>query len=198
MSELEEFGLGCGVDGLLFAVALIIFHIGEFALVIWYHPDKLDPQSWLCSRAYFAAMALATIEHGVECALVPGMKGFPLVFYTGLFLVVVGEGVRKVAMSQAGESFTHLIADQHVEHHKLVTQGLYRVARHPGYAGFFWWAVGTQVLLGNPLSVIVFAVVVFKFFANRIPYEERTLVRFFGSEYTDYRARTRTWIPFIP
>lgn len=29
--------------------------------------------------------------------------------------------------------------------HELVTSGIYSWSRHPSYAGFFWWAVGTQV-----------------------------------------------------
>ena len=35
-----------------------------------------------------------------------------------------------------------------------------RFVRHPGYLGWFIWAVGTQVLLCNPLSMISFAYVV--------------------------------------
>jgi protein-S-isoprenylcysteine O-methyltransferase Ste14 len=32
--------------------------------------------------------------------------------------------------------------------------------RHPGYAGWLLWAVATQLLLGNPVCAVVFAVVV--------------------------------------
>ena len=32
--------------------------------------------------------------------------------------------------------------------------------RHPGYLGWYLWAVGTQVLLLNPVSTLLFAVVV--------------------------------------
>jgi protein-S-isoprenylcysteine O-methyltransferase len=28
--------------------------------------------------------------------------------------------------------------------------------------------------------------------------EEKALIRFFGDEYVQYRARTWTWIPFVP
>lgn len=41
-------------------------------------------------------------------------------------------------------------------------------SRHPSYAGFFYWALGTQLLLGNPLSALVFAVVLWRFFSRRI------------------------------
>jgi protein-S-isoprenylcysteine O-methyltransferase Ste14 len=36
-----------------------------------------------------------------------------------------------------------------------------------------------------------------RFFANRIPYEEKLLVDFFGGEYIQYRHATPTWLPFI-
>lgn len=42
------------------------------------------------------------------------------------------------------------------------------VCRHPSYAGWFWWSVGTQVLLGNPVCTIAYAAVSFLFFRNRI------------------------------
>lgn len=35
-----------------------------------------------------------------------------------------------------------------------------RYVRHPGYLGWLLWAVGTQVLLCNPVTTIAFAVVV--------------------------------------
>lgn len=37
----------------------------------------------------------------------------------------------------------------------------------------------------------------YRFFAARIPYEERLLVSFFGDQYLSYRAATPTWIPGI-
>jgi protein-S-isoprenylcysteine O-methyltransferase len=36
-----------------------------------------------------------------------------------------------------------------------------------------------------------------RFFANRIPYEEALLVEFFGGEYVRYRQATPTWLPYI-
>ncbi len=35
-----------------------------------------------------------------------------------------------------------------------------RYIRHPGYLGWLVWAVGTQILLANPICTIAFAVVV--------------------------------------
>jgi len=36
----------------------------------------------------------------------------------------------------------------------------YRYVRHPGYLGWLIWAVGTQVLLTNPVCTLLFAYLV--------------------------------------
>jgi protein-S-isoprenylcysteine O-methyltransferase len=78
-----------------------------------------------------------------------------------------------------------------------VTYGVYRYIRHPGYFGFFVFALGTQTMLQNPVTIVVFAVVLWRFFSERIRAEERGLISMFGREYELYRDRTPTWLPFI-
>ncbi|KFK25196.1 hypothetical protein AALP_AA8G079800 [Arabis alpina] len=75
----------------------------------------------------------------------------------------------QTAIITAGRSFTNLVKIRHEEHHRLLTEGVYRIMRHPSYYGFLIWSVGTQVMLCNPISAIAFAVVVWRFFAERIP-----------------------------
>lgn len=71
-------------------------------------------------------------------------------------------------------------------------------ARHPGYLGWFLWSVGTQILLLNPLSTPLFAVLSWRFFSSRIPYEERQLEQFFGEDYVRYAAATPTRMLISP
>ena len=86
--------------------------------------------------------------------------------------------------------------------------------RHPSYAGFFYWALGTQILLQNPITFVIFYLVLYKFFSGRIKCEsialvlvaishchldeEGRLIAFFGQAYVDYKSRVGTKIPFIP
>eukprot|EP00959_Pyramimonas_sp_CCMP1952_P287876 6020263-Pyramimonas_sp.AAC.3 len=98
----------------------------------------------------------------------------------------------------AGRSFTHDIKHRQTHAGVLVTNGIYTHVRHPGYLGWFIWSIATQVLLLNPLSLVLFTIVSWRFFSDRIPYEEYLLVEIFGKAYEEYRTRTRTWIPFIP
>jgi hypothetical protein len=43
-----------------------------------------------------------------------------------------------------------------------------RYLRHPSYFGWFWWVVGTQALLTNPLCLVGYTIVSWKFFDARI------------------------------
>ena len=115
----------------------------------------------------------------------------------GLVMVVIGEIIRKLAIITAGRAFTHLIKIYHEEHHDLVTHGVYGYFRHPGYCGFLIWSIGTQVMLCNPVSTFAFAIVVWSFFAKRIPYEEYFLRQFFGSDYNEYAHRVPSGVPFV-
>ncbi|KAG1668152.1 hypothetical protein FOA52_005144 [Chlamydomonas sp. UWO 241] len=157
---------------------------------------ELGFKSLLLSKPYCAAMAVATGEYWLELWLIPGLKQAPFPAYAGLCLVLLGEAVRKVGMLTAQASFTHMIRRERQPSHVLVTWGIYRFVRHPGYLGWAVWAVGTQVMLANPLSAVLFVAVVWRFFSDRIPYEERHLRRMFP-EYEQYALRTPTWMPFI-
>lgn len=178
--------------------AIFSFHISEFVLVIAIHgKDNVTLKSLLISLNYLLAMTFSFIEYIVEIYFFPGLKELWWISNTGLGMVVVGETIRKLAIITAGQSFTHLIRTRHVEDHMLVTHGVYQFIRHPSYTGFFIWSVGTQVMLCNPLSTIAFVLVVWRFFAERIPYEEYFLKRFFGMQYEDYARSVSSGIPFI-
>ena len=101
-------------------------------------------------------------------------------------------------MLHAGTNFNHLVQSKKKAGHVLVTGGVYRYLRHPSYFGFFWWGLGTQVILGNVVCLAGYAVVLWRFFRRRIEKEETLLIGFFGMDYVRYRDKTRVGIPFIP
>ena len=83
------------------------------------------------------------------------------------------------------------------EQHKLVTTGFYSIVRHPSYFGWFYWSVGTQLILGNPLCAVGYALASWRFFQSRIQFEEQTLVDFFGAEFVAFRERVPIGIPLL-
>ena len=79
----------------------------------------------------------------------------------------------------------------------MVTTGVFGIARHPSYLGWFLWAIGTQVMLLNPFSVLLFFYASWVFFSRRIDIEEEILIEFFEMEYIEYAVKTPIWIPFV-
>lgn len=59
------------------------------------------------------------------------------------------------------------------------------------------WSVGTQIVLLNPVCIVCYAIVSWRFFHARIFMEEIALLNFFGEEYYNYQQRVPTGIPFI-
>lgn len=179
-------------------LAIIFFHTSEYILAIAIHgKSKVTLSSLLISKHYALAMLISVLEYITEIVFFPGMKQHWWISNFGLIMIVFGEIVRKIAIITAGRSFTHLIKIRKEEHHRLVTEGVYQIMRHPSYSGFLVWSVGTQVMLCNPVSTVAFAVVVWRFFAERIPYEEHYLKQFFGRQYVEYARRVPSGVPFV-
>jgi len=109
-------------------------------------------------------------------------------------LIVGGQAFRSLAMIKAGTNFSHVPKVKKVEGHSLVTRGVYAWSRHPSYCGFFWWAIGTQILVGNVFCGMAYSIVLWMFFRDRIIKEERSLVEFFGKDYINYKQKTGTGI----
>jgi len=178
--------------------AVVFFHISEYFLAAVIHGrSNITVKSLLISKHYVLAMILSLLEYIIEIVLVPEIKEHWVISDLGLALVVIGEVVRKMGIITAGKAFTHLIRIYHDDNHKLITHGIYRYIRHPGYCGFLFWSVGTQIMLCNPVSTIAFALVVWRFFAKRIPYEEFFLKQFFGTQYEEYAQGVPSGVPFV-
>lgn len=188
-----------------FLAALSAFHFLEFWTTAHRNTLVASIDSFLLTSngpAYALAHSCAMAECLFLDFLFPGRPWIPfglrpVITTVGLVLVVVGQTVRSAAMLQAGASFNHQVQMRKAESHSLVTTGVYAVLRHPSYFGFFYWGVGTQLVLGNVLCLVAYIVVLWMFFNNRILCEEDRLVEFFKEDYLTYRKRVGIWIPFI-
>lgn len=187
-----------------FAASLAFFHISEFALAFHFNRDLLSWENFLVCAPYAGAMALGIVEYLAEIAIL-GFRAKTssavavAAWAAGAVLVAGGEALRKSAVVTAGRAFTHLIhRGPRPRVPAVVTRGVYRFSRHPGYLGWMIWAVGTMVVLANPISAALFAAVAWRFFRARIPYEEATLRAMYGAQYSEYVRRTHSGIPFIP
>ncbi|RKP27582.1 Isoprenylcysteine carboxyl methyltransferase family-domain-containing protein [Syncephalis pseudoplumigaleata] len=197
--------VGCIVYSVLplqlsvYLTTLMLFHFLEyFATALWNTP-KVNLDSFLIdhSTAYHVANGAGILEFVVEWLLTPEWKQLGWWTLLGFLLVCMGQWARTQAMATAGRSFNHQVQARRLHDHQLVTHGIYSWMRHPSYFGFYFWALGTQLMLANPFSFVAFLFVLHRFFADRIAYEERALLRFFGQDYYAYKQRVGTMMPFI-
>lgn len=182
-----------------FIAMLCVFHYLEFVITSLYNHEKLSLDSFLLNngRQYTYAQAMAIIEALIRYYMF-GSTPRTSVSVLGFVILVISQFIRSFAMVSAGRSFSHAVARRKLESHVLVTSGIYRYSRHPSYCGYFFWALGSQLFLGNYVTLFAFTIVLWRFFSSRILTEEQYLVAFFGKSYLEYRSKVGTLIPGIP
>ncbi|KAK4525715.1 hypothetical protein GAYE_SCF16G3624 [Galdieria yellowstonensis] len=180
-----------------FLIVLFTFHISELLFICIYCRQELSWSSTLCSLPYASAMLFATMEYWLQVYYFGKRpEDWKYCRLVGMVFIVAGECIRKLGMFTLGSKFSHRIRTR--DHPGLVTRGIYGWIRHPAYCGWFLWCIGTQLLLVNPISCILFAVLSWKFFRDRIRWEEETLVGFYGVHFQEkYRNKVWSGIPFI-
>ncbi|KAL8952872.1 MAG: hypothetical protein Q9222_001230 [Ikaeria aurantiellina] len=175
-----------------FLAILALFHFLEFYITARCNPPAATISAFLLSgngHAYNLAHTLALLE----CIFrqYPGPRYYPgrrylqpldaplscdgrlgiAWLYLGFLMLILGQGTRTLAMAHAGTNFNHLVQSRKRVGHVLVTDGIYRWLRHPSYFGFFWWGLGTQVVMGNVWCLLGYAIVLWRFFTHRIQSE---------------------------
>jgi protein-S-isoprenylcysteine O-methyltransferase Ste14 len=114
--------------------------------------------------------------------------------WVGFFLYTAGGVLRLAPVFVLGRRFSGLVAIQ--PEHRLVTNGLYGVIRHPSYLGLFVSVLGWGLAFRSGVGVAI-AVLMLVVLLARIKAEERLLSETFGAEYDTYRTRTWRLLPYI-
>ncbi|MBN3323304.1 ICMT methyltransferase, partial [Atractosteus spatula] len=180
--------------------SLSFFHYSEYLVTAIINPRSLSLDSFLINHSleYTVAAVSSWVEFTLERLLVPEMKQLGWLSLLGLLMVLFGDCLRKSAMLTAGSNFNHIVQNEKSQSHVLVTTGVYSFFRHPSYVGWFYWSIGTQVMLCNPVCVLGYTLASWRFFRERIEEEEISLIHFFGEDYLEYKRKVPTGLPFIP
>ncbi|PKY02772.1 ICMT-domain-containing protein [Aspergillus campestris IBT 28561] len=188
-----------------FLAALSAFHFLEYWVTAEYNTHYasisaflLSSNGWAYNLAHSSAILECLLSHTLWPTLFPwslNPTATKIQVALGLVLMAIGQITRTLAMAQAGSNFNHTVQVERKDGHTLVQHGIYAVLRHPSYFGFFWWGLGTQLVLGNVVCFVGYAFVLWNFFHNRIYREEKFLIAFFGDEYLEYRKRSWVGIP---
>jgi protein-S-isoprenylcysteine O-methyltransferase Ste14 len=114
--------------------------------------------------------------------------------WIGVAVGALGGVLRLAPVFVLGRRFSGLVAIQ--PDHKLVTDGLYGVIRHPSYLGLLLTAIGWSLAFRSGVGLAISALIAFVL-VKRMNAEERLLGETFGAEYEAYRARTWRLVPYL-
>lgn len=116
------------------------------------------------------------IEHSwfglyeISIILTPRSKDHSIVLWVGFVMAATGFILRISAEVKLGTNFTHVIRKEKDAAHELVTTGIYSIFRHPSYTGWFYYCIGREILLLNPINFLVTTITTWLIIYYRIGY----------------------------
>jgi protein-S-isoprenylcysteine O-methyltransferase Ste14 len=181
--------VGAFVVSLLLSVAVVFSGFGGM------NPGKKEDRR---NRWIFAPFAVLFLGLALLPPYLDGLNRWTadevVTPYVGLALLTLGGVLRIAAVFVLGRRFTGLVAIQ--EGHRLETGGLYRLIRHPSYAGMLLYVAGYVLVFRCWLGLLLVAGLLAVLVA-RMNAEERLLESEFGEEYAAYRRRTWRLVPWV-
>jgi protein-S-isoprenylcysteine O-methyltransferase Ste14 len=182
---------------------LFLAAVGAWAVVELYlhvfRRGRVPPGSGERLSRYVMLAVFAVAGFGARIVSPGFAAGFRQPFtpvrWAGALFVLASVVLRILSVVQHGPAYTVDLGVAPGQ--RLVTNGLYRLIRHPGYlslivafAGLalaFWHPVATPLCLVLPPVVV----------AWRIGLEEKFLERAYGEEYHAWARRTKRLVPFV-
>jgi len=178
----------------LASIALIGFWLIELFL-----RKGASARSWRTSTVdRGSTVAIVLVYVFVAAALAVQVRGPrlpPWAQWLGALLAVTGVVVRVIAFRTLGSSYSRTL--RVTERQTLVTHGIYRLVRHPGYGSAILIWCGAAAAAGSVVAFVVVLSVLVAVYAYRIGAEERMLVQSFGPEYQQYQARSWRLLPYV-
>jgi len=115
----------------------------------------------------------------------------------GIVLICIGGALRitsRITLKKAGFTIVNSYKLQIVGGHRLITNGIYSYIRHPLYLGEMTRNLGFAILFSSLYGLVVM-ILANIFLILRIEIEEKMLIAEFGSEYEEYKKKTKKLIP---
>lgn len=116
-------------------------------------------------------------------------------YFLGLFLIIAGMSLRLFAIFSLKTYFNANVSIHH--DHKLKTDGIYSIVRHPSYTGALLSFFGLGLSQGNWISLLIIFIPITIAFIYRINIEEKVLSENFKDDYLDYKRKSKKLIPYI-
>jgi len=113
----------------------------------------------------------------------------------GLLIMTLGVIIRIVAATTLGKFYTRTL--RKTDNHIIISKGIYKRIRHPGYLGTILLFIGASISVDNLISLLFITALVLIVYIYRITIEEKMLIDIFGERYRIYIRTTKRLIPFI-
>jgi protein-S-isoprenylcysteine O-methyltransferase Ste14 len=125
-----------------------------------------------------------------------GAHEIPGIYYpaaiTGLVLLFLGTTINIMGRFALGRNWGNQVVIY--QDHTLVTGGVYRIVRHPLYAGLIWMFTGAALVFQNWLALLATMFIFLPGVYFRARQEEKALLAQFPT-YADYRNQTGMFFP---
>jgi protein-S-isoprenylcysteine O-methyltransferase Ste14 len=113
----------------------------------------------------------------------------------GLVIILLGLAIRIWTRMTIGGMYSGYL--RVMVGHMLVTDGPYRLVRHPGYTGLVIMALGLCIGYSSLIGLGAIPVLLLPGLAYRMAVEEKLLLAQFDGEFRDYIQKTKRLIPFV-
>jgi protein-S-isoprenylcysteine O-methyltransferase Ste14 len=175
--------------------ALGVWTVAEIAGSLTKRGDRSrdrDTGRWFILTLVAGLVAAFFIVGRMTVATIPG--GWVPVGL-GAALVLTGVVLRQWAIHRLGRFFTRSVMI-HAEH-RVITDGPYRLLRHPSYTGYLLTLLGLGLMLANWLSLLLVVGVPLVGVLYRIRVEERVLLTELGQPYAEFCCGRHRLVPGV-
>ncbi|HUA47582.1 MAG TPA: isoprenylcysteine carboxylmethyltransferase family protein [Solirubrobacteraceae bacterium] len=119
----------------------------------------------------------------------------PVFFGIGMAVYLAGFAMRRWSEMTLGRYFTFAVMTSPDQ--PVVTNGPYRIVRHPGYTGVLLVVLGAGFVAGNWVGLAGWTILVMLPLLYRIRVEETALVAALGDCYRSYAAHHKRLVPLL-
>ena len=110
----------------------------------------------------------------------------------GLLILIIGCIINIIGRINLGKNWSNQI--KIYDDHSLVSNGVYKIVRHPLYASIIWMFFGASLIYSNYLAFLANLIIFIPFMYYRAKQEE-TLLKNEFIDYKDYQIKVGMFFP---
>ncbi|SDS07477.1 methyltransferase family protein [Actinopolymorpha singaporensis] len=179
----------------VFGISVAAFAIGEISQAVKRRrgASGADLRSEVVFRVFFFAgiLMLPLAQTLVPGAVLDGRAVFGL----GALVGWLGLLLRWWSFATLGKYFTVVVKTSPDQ--LIVSDGPYRLLRHPSYTGLLAALLGCGLMMGNWAGTCVSYLLILTALIYRLLREERTMINALGDGYRDFARHRARLLPFV-